>query len=77
MACQRPLADESTRAEQPDHPLLSLFRYDDEFDMALFDIKNCVAFGTLAENVFLWFVGRDGSASADRRQKSFGVELSG
>jgi hypothetical protein len=45
--------------------------------MALLDIENCVAFGALAENISLGFVGRDGSARANRREKGFGVELFG
>ena len=74
MACQTSLADESARAKQPDDPFLSLFRQHDEFDVALLDIEDGVAFGALPEDVALGFVDRDGSASADRRQKGFGVE---
>ena len=74
MTGQTSFADESTRAKQPDDPFLSLFRHHDEFDMALLDIENRVAFDALPEDVLLGFVDRDGSASADRRQKCFGVE---
>ena len=42
--------------------------------MALLDIEDRVAFGALAEDVALGFVGRDGPARADRCQKYFGVE---
>jgi hypothetical protein len=45
--------------------------------MALLDIENCVALGALAKNVSLGFVGRDGSARANHREKGFGVELFG
>jgi hypothetical protein len=74
MTCQTSFADESTRAKHPDDPFLSLFRQHDEFDMALLDIEDRVAFGALPEDVGLGFEDRDGSASADRRQKCFGVE---
>ena len=67
MTCQTSFADESTRAKQPDNPFLSLLRQHDKLDMALQDIEDRVAFGALPEDAAFGFVGRNGSARADRR----------
>ena len=52
MTCQGSFADESARAKQPHGPPF-LFRHDDEFDMTLLDIENCVALSALAKNISL------------------------
>jgi hypothetical protein len=56
MTCQTSLTDEGTRAEQPNCSFLSLFRQHDEFDMALLDIEDRVAFGALPEDAGFGFV---------------------
>ena len=60
--------------EQADHAFLALARHDAEFDVALLDVVDRIAFGALPEDVALGRVGRDRPAGADRGQERFGVE---
>ena len=74
MPCQTSFADERAGSEHPDNPLLALLGHHDEFDMALLNVEDRVAFGALLEYEFLGFVGRYGAARANCRQERFRVE---
>ena len=74
MAGQASFADEGAGPEHADDPFLALLGDHAEFDVALLDVEDRVAFGALPEDVALGLVGRDGPAGADRGQERFGVE---
>src|SRR4029077_3337735 len=76
MAVHAAFAKELTGPKNPDHRLLTLFRYDNNLDLAFLNVKDRVCRVSLGENDLFLAKFKDGFAVTHDGEKRLGIKCS-